>query len=150
MPNVHESIQIEGSRQDIWPYLVEPDKLLAWQSGVVELVAEWEGDPKPGDRANGAIRIAGRQVHFQTEYTEVHPPDRVEFKSAQSPFPFVVWVTLQDSDGGTRVTYHGEAESFRGFFGKLADPIVEKLYGRDVRGNLQNLKVLVEEAEATP
>ncbi len=149
MPVVHESITIDRSKQEIWPYLVEPDKLLLWQSGVVELVAEWEGDPQPGDRASGAIRIAGRRVHFQTEYTAVDPPERVEFKSLRSPFPFVVWVALEDADGGTQVTYHGEAESFRGFFGRLADPIVEKLYGRDVRGNLQNLKVLVEEAEAT-
>lgn len=149
MPIVHESILIEGSKQDIWPYLVEPDKLLAWQSGVVELVAEWEGDPRPGDRAKGAIRIAGRRVHFQTEYTNVDPPERVEFKSAQAPFPFVVWVELEDAEGGTHMTYHGEAESFRGFFGKLADPIVTKLYGRDVRANLRNLKLLVEEAPAS-
>ncbi len=150
MPIVHESIVIGRSKQVIWPYLVEPDKLLLWQSGVVELVAEWEGDPKVGDRASGAIRIAGRKVHFQTEYTAVGPPERLEFKSVQAPFPFVVWVALEDADGGTRLTYHGEAESFRGFFGKLADPVVTKLYARDVKGNLQNLKVLVEEAEATP
>ncbi len=149
MPIVHESIVIDGSKADIWPYLVEPDKLLLWQSGVVELIAEWEGDPKPGDRSSGAIRIAGRRVSFQTEFTEVNPPGRVEFKSAQAPFPFAVSVELEDADGGTRVTYHAEAESFRGFFGRLAAPLVTRLYGRDVKGNLHNLKVLLEEAEAT-
>lgn len=149
MPIVHESIVIDCSKQDIWPYLVEPDKLLLWQSGVVELVAEWEGDPRPGDRSTGAIRIAGRKVNFQTEFTAIDPPERVEFKSAKAPFPFVVRVELEEVEGGTHVTYHGEAESFRGFFGRLADPIVTKLYARDVKGDLQNLRVLVEEAEAT-
>ncbi|MDQ3931520.1 MAG: SRPBCC family protein [Actinomycetota bacterium] len=150
MPIVHESIVIDRSKHDIWQYLVEPDKLLLWQSGVVELSAEWEGDPRPGDRSRGAMRIAGRKIHFQTEFTTIDPPERLEFKSAEAPFRFVVWVELEDVEGGTHVTYHGEAESFRGFFGKIADPIVTMLYGRDVKGNLQNLKVLVEEAEATP
>ncbi|MDP8961106.1 MAG: SRPBCC family protein [Actinomycetota bacterium] len=149
MPVVHETIVIGRSKQDIWPYLVEPDKLLLWQSGVVSLHGEWEGEPRPGDRANGAIRIAGRRVDFQTEFTVINPPRRVQFKSAKSPFPFVVSVELADADGGTHVTYHGEAESFGGFFGRFADPIVTKLYGRDVKGNLHNLKVLLEEAEAT-
>lgn len=149
MPVVHESIAIERSKQAIWTYLVDPDKLLLWQSGVVELSGEWEGEPKTGDRASGAMRIAGRKVEFQTEFTVVDPPKRLEFKSAKSPFPFVVWMQLEDSDGSTRATYHGEAESFGGFFGKLADAIVTKMYQRDVKGNLQNLKVLLEEADAT-
>lgn len=148
MPVVHESIVIGRPMRAVWPYLVEPARLLLWQSGVVELSAEWEDAPQPGDRASAAMRFAGRQVEFQTEFTVVDPPERVEFRSAKSPFPFVVRVELDEAGGGTRVTYHGEAESFAGFFGRLAAPIVTKIYQRDVKGNLRNLKVLLEEAEA--
>lgn len=150
MPIVHESIVIDRPKQDIWPYLVEPDKLLLWQSNVVELQAEWEGDPQPGDRASGAIRVAGREVPYQTEFTVIDPPRRLEFKTAKLPMSFVVGVELQDADGGTHVTYHGEAESLGRFFDRLGGPVVAKIYGRDVKANLQKLKVLLEEAEASP
>ena len=47
---------------------------------------------------------------------------------------------------GCRVTFEQEVDSLGSFFGKLADPIVTKMYSRDVRGNLENLKILLEEA----
>ena len=41
---------------------------------------------------------------------------------------------------GTRVTVKFEPGSFGGFFGRLADPLVTRMYARDVRGNLETLK----------
>jgi hypothetical protein len=47
-------------------------------------------------------------------------------------------------DDGTEMTYHMTVKEFAGFFGKLADPLVVRLYRKDVRSNLGKLKDLLE------
>ena len=43
------------------------------------------------------------------------------------------------------MTFHQESASFfKGFLGKLADPVVTRMYARDVRRNLAKLKELLE------
>ncbi|NKS02110.1 hypothetical protein GS528_13745, partial [Rhodococcus hoagii] len=48
-----------------------------------------------------------------------------------------------DGDGATKVTFLQEGETGSGLF-KFADAIVQKLYARDVRGNLENAKEILE------
>ena len=42
------------------------------------------------------------------------------------------------------MTWHQESETYGGFFGKLADPLVTRMYAKDVRSNLEKMKELVE------
>lgn len=58
----------------------------------------------------------------------------------------ITWEYREDGDG-THVTFIQDVESLGSFFGRLADPVVTKMYSRDVRSNLENLKVLCEEAD---
>jgi hypothetical protein len=44
----------------------------------------------------------------------------------------------------TKVTIHQVTEEMGGFFGKIGDAMAVKLYERDVRSNLENLKLLME------
>jgi len=46
--------------------------------------------------------------------------------------------------GGTRISIRQEVAPCGGFFGKLADPLVTRMYSRDVRGNLVTLKDVLE------
>lgn len=51
---------------------------------------------------------------------------------------------FEDANGGTRFTFHQEAEIPGGFFGKLADPLAARLFAKDIRSNLEKLKELLE------
>lgn len=42
------------------------------------------------------------------------------------------------------MTWHQESETFRGFFGMLADPLVTRIYAKDVRSNLEKLTELLD------
>ncbi len=44
----------------------------------------------------------------------------------------------------SRVTYRVDVPNIGGFFGKLADPVVTRMYARDVRTSLENLKEVLE------
>ena len=144
MPEFRATVTINRPRDDVFRYLTEPDKMTVWQSGLEAIDADWEVEPKIGDRARGTVKIAGKKLHWETETTEVRRPELIGFRSVKSPFPFEMSYTLQDRGGSTEVTNHGSTESTRGFFGKLAEPLVIRMYHRDMTSNLANLKAILE------
>jgi uncharacterized protein YndB with AHSA1/START domain len=141
----HASVIINRSREEVFRYLVDPDTQTVWNSGLQEFTAaEWTGEPKVGDRAKGTVKVAGRQVHWEAETTEVDVPSRVVFRSVNAPFPFTLAFSLRDRDGATEVQHDGTTGAMGGFFGKLADPLVALMYQRDMNSNLANLKAILE------
>ena len=145
MPEFHSTTTIARPREEVFTYLVDPEVQTVWQSGLQEFDADWTAEPKVGDRARGTVKVAGKKVHWETEVTEVTRPDRVAFRSIESPFPFEISYTLVDSGGSTEVRHDGSTEALGGFFGKLADPLVALMYQRDMNSNLANLKAIMEE-----
>jgi hypothetical protein len=63
--------------------------------------------------------------------------------SEDATIPYTLSFRYEDEDAGTKVTWHQEMESLKGFF-KFADAIVLKLYARDVRSNLEKAKTILE------
>jgi ligand-binding SRPBCC domain-containing protein len=145
MPEFHSTTTIARPREEVFTYLVDPDAQTIWQSGLQEFDADWTDEPKVGDRAKGTVKVAGKKVHWETEITETTRPERIAFRSVESPFPFEISYTLVDSGGSTEVRHDGSTEGLGGFFGKLADPLVALMYQRDMNSNLANLKALMEE-----
>jgi uncharacterized protein YndB with AHSA1/START domain len=145
MPEFHSTTTIARSREEVFTYLVDPEAQTVWQSGLQEFDADWTDEPKVGDRARGTVKVAGKKVHWEAEITEVTRPDRLTFRSIESPFPFEISYTLVDSGGSTEVRHDGSTEALGGFFGKLADPLVALMYQRDMNSNLANLKAIMEE-----
>ena len=145
MPEFHATTTIARSREEIFTYLVDSEAQTVWQSGLQEFDADWTDEPKVGDRARGTVKVAGKKVHWEAEITEVTRPDRIAFRSVESPFPFEISYTLVDSGGSTEVRHDGSTEALGGFFGRLADPLVALMYQRDMNSNLANLKAIMEE-----
>lgn len=145
MPEFHSTTTIARSREEVFTYLVDPEAQTVWQSGLQEFDADWTDEPKVGDRARGTVKVAGKKVHWEVEITEVTRPDRIAFRSVESPFPFEISYTLAESGGSTEVRHDGSTEALGGFFGKLADPLVALMYQRDMNSNLANLKAVTEE-----
>ena len=74
------------------------------------------------------------------------PPRRLVSRSVDGKLDFTVALSLEPADGGTRLTQRVEAGSgLGGVFGKLADSLVERAYGRTVRANLETLAELLAE-----
>ncbi len=146
MPTIDVSIDIDQPRERVFDAIVDPDSQPLWQSGLLEYEALYEGAPQKGGRTRGVTKAAGRKIEWVGEFTEVDRPSRVAGRTVESPFPFEFSYTLTEADGATHVAYHGESGSLGGFFGKLGDPIVAKMYERDMKANLANLKAIIEES----
>ena len=146
MPEIHAQVGIDRPIEEVYDYISNPERQTVWQSNLVEFEAEnWQGVPKVGDRARGAIRVAGRRVNFTTETTETQRPNRLAFRSVESPFPFEFSYNLAEHMGTTELSYDGRTETMGSFFGKLADPFVARMYERDMNANLENLRAILEQ-----
>lgn len=147
MPLTEDSIEIAASPEAIWEYLTDPDKGLLWQQSMIEMSND-DAELQKGSITRGVVKVAGRKLPWTAEVTEIDPYRRLAFKSVESPVSFAIENTLEDLGGRTRLHFRNDAGSFGSFFGKLADPLVVRMYAKSVRADLESLKELAEhEAE---
>jgi uncharacterized protein YndB with AHSA1/START domain len=146
MAEFRSTITINRPREEVFDYLNDPETQTVWQSGLQDFEADWQGrQPEVGDRAKGTVKVAGKNMRWETETTEADYPERVAFRSVEAPFSFEISYTLVDRGGATEVIHQGSTASMGGFFGKLADPLVARMYQRDMNSNMENVKSILEE-----
>lgn len=147
MPVVDDSIVISRPRSDVWEAMTDPATVLLTNSNLDEFEQVTDGPVSTGTRYRGVVRVAGKRIEWISEVTEIEPEERLIQRSIEAAIPFSLEFRCEDADGGTRVVWHQEADSYGGFFGKLTDPIVTRMYAKDVRSNLEKLKELLESEE---
>jgi carbon monoxide dehydrogenase subunit G len=144
VPVIEESIVISRPTVEVFEFLTEPENVLLYSSNVVEY-EQVSGAPREvGGVARGTVRVAGRRLSFTTELVEVEPARLARSQSSDASIPFRLELRFDEVPEGTRVTWHQETDELGGFFGKLGDAVVVKVYARDVRSNLANAKTLLE------
>jgi uncharacterized membrane protein len=144
MVMIDESITIDRPAQDVWEFVRDPTNQTLWQSSLIEFEADWEDRAKVGDHARGVTKVAGKKIAWESEVTQVDPAKSFAFKTVDGPFPMEFRYTYEPEDGGTRFRIRGETPGTGGFFGKLGDGMVARMYARNVRSDLENLKALLE------
>lgn len=145
MPRIEESIEIERAPEDVFAFVADPTNDALWQSGVEESeILDGEG-VRVGSKFRSVGRLLGRKMEFTLEVTQHDPPKVIAVKTVDGPFSYTGRYTVEPEGDGCRLKVSGEAPSLGVFFGKVGDPIVVKVYAREVRGDLEKLKVLLEE-----
>ncbi len=102
---VEVQAHIEAPPEEVFPYLIEPERMMRWMGTEAEL------DPRPGGVFN--VNVTGRDRALG-EYLEVSPPERVRFTwgwegndSGVGPGETEVEITLRpDGDGSLVVLRH--------------------------------------------
>ena len=144
MPVVEESIVISKPRAEVFAFAADSANLLDWSSNIIEYEASPPGPVQSDTTAKGVTRVAGRNVEWTSKVTELEEGAVFTYASVESPMAFTYSYRFEDAEGGTKVTFHQDVPTIGGFFGKLADPIVTRMYSRSVSTNLANLKELLE------
>jgi len=144
MPVIEESIVIDRERSEVFAFANDPANVPLYSSNLISYEQLTEGSVAKGTRNHGMVRVVGRTIEWTTEVTEFEQDRHFRSQSVESPVDFTLDIKFEDVDGGTKVIWRQESETYGGFFGKLADPLVTRMYARDVRSNLEKLKDLVE------
>ena len=145
MPTVEETVVIHRPKTQVFAYMQDPTKTTLYNSNLVEFGKISDGPVGKGTQYRGVAKVAGRKLEWTSEVTEWEENRHWHIRSMESPVSFEIDITVRDLEGMTHVTFHQESASFfDGIWGKLADPAVTRMYGRDVRKNLAKLKQLLE------
>ncbi|WP_461174823.1 SRPBCC family protein [Arthrobacter sp. Z1-9] len=146
MPVVEESVFINRPPEDVFQYLTKTENIPIWDSSVIQAQQVEDGPVGLGTRSKGTSKVLGRQFDWLTENVHFDPPKQTVIRSVEGKFDFTISNVLEPEAGGTRFTYRVEVNSgMGGFFGKLADPLVQKAHARTVRANLDTLADLLGE-----
>lgn len=144
MPVIEDSVTIDRSREDVFRFVTEPSNTPLYNSAALEAEALTPTIEK-GARLRGITRVAGKRIDWTAEVTEHHFPDRYAIRSTEAPVDFEIhWQFEELGTKRCKLTFHQESPDLKGFFGKLGDGVVTRMYSRDVRSNLENLKELME------
>ena len=96
------SIEIARPAADVFPWLVEPEKVKRWMRDLREYELE-SSELGPGARSRGVLRAPGRDVGFSCALSAYDPPRSVTCDSKGKGFHLVSSFDLAGSDGVTRL-----------------------------------------------
>lgn len=143
MLTVDESIVINSPREEVWEFMTDPENVPVYSSNIVEYEMVSGGKQEVGRVCRGVAKVAGRRLELTDELVEVERGRSGKLVSEDATIPYTLSLRFEDDGEGTKVIWHQEMESLKGVF-KFADPIVLKLYARDVRSNLEKVKTILE------
>lgn len=144
MPIVEETILINRPRDEVFAFAVAPENVPLYSSNLVDYEKTSDGPVGKGAMYRGVTKVAGKSVNWTAETTEFEEGRRWVNRSIESPMAWSIEARYEEDDGATLVHFRQETDSFGGFFGKLADPLVVRMYAKDVRSNLEKMKELLE------
>ena len=147
---VSMSVDIEAPPEKVWPYLVEPEKTMAWFTALKRF--DWTTEPGGvGSTFHWYEEAGGREYNIDFETTEWDPPYVFGYRMTEGDFFKSYderWV-IEETSTGSRFSFNDHIEFPYGPFGKIIGYFAART-ARETGGEiLQNLKRLVE-GESAP
>ena len=142
--SIQRSVEIAAPPEKIWPYLVEPDKIMKWFTFLKKF--EYTGGcGGVGTKFYYEEKSGPQIMKLHYEITEWVENERLAFKLT-SGFPKKddqMWA-LEAMPSGSRFTLTEDFEIPWGIIGKLLDKLLAGTIGKGVGEILGNLKKVVE------
>jgi uncharacterized membrane protein len=146
MGHVREQFHIDAPIEAVWDLAVDVQRLVEWQSGLVEVKDATGKLDRVGASYSPVFRFAGRKLDGHFEVTRIEKPNLIEEKGT-SPGGGKATTTfkLGRSGSGTDVSSEIDYELPGGFFGNIADKLfMERQIERDIKHSNANFKALCE------
>jgi uncharacterized membrane protein len=143
MLTVEESVVIDKPIDEVFAFFTDPDNVSVYSSNIGDYKVVSGEDTEVGRKAEFTARVVGVRLDYTDELVEYEAGKHYKLASTGGRIPYTIDTRFEDEGGSTRVTWHQESESLGSVF-RFADSIVLKMYGKDVRSNLEKAKTLLE------
>lgn len=143
MIKVEKSVVINKPAKDIFDFMTAEGNYTKWQSGV-EQVIDGEQRNTVGSQYTEVRRFMGQEMRTTLELTDFNPDTHWAAKVIKGPVPYMVSITLEPVEGGTKVTTCVDGEP-KGFF-KLAEGMVASQLEKSLEEDSLKLKQLLEQS----
>ena len=129
---------------DVFPWLIEPDKVRQWMTGLEVYQPLDTGPITIGSRIRQELMVSGQHLKFELEVTRLEPPSAAELRFEGSGFRAVNEYTVTSANGGSgaAVTWviSGDTTSFKA---KLLAPMVQAKLEEKLDTDLVRLRSLL-------
>lgn len=136
-------IEIARPRAEVFAFITDVSKDTTWTQGLVSAVQTTEGPFGIGTKIDRESRFLGRHFAYTLDVTDLVDDERVAMTTTSAPFPMTVTYTLEDADGGTRMTIVSTGNP-RGFF-RLVGSVLNAAVTKAIRADLAALKAALED-----
>ena len=142
MTRVEVAVTVARPPDEVFAWLSNFEKAPLWQSGVVE--ARFTSPPplRVGSTYTQRSHFLGRDIVFNFEIIGLEPDRRVAFKTVSGTFPVHITRWVEPAPGGAVIhaLIRGDASGLY----RLAAPVLDRLTQRQIEGDYNRLKQLLE------
>jgi carbon monoxide dehydrogenase subunit G len=139
---------IAATPAQIYPYLVEPDRLKQWLGGLVESTPLTEGGTRVGARSREIVEENGRRFELESLVLDVRTNELLVVEISGSMGLMRSEYRLTGEGARTRV-HHIMNARYKGFIRLLA-PFIKGMVQRKIEGDLERLRQAVEASAREP
>jgi carbon monoxide dehydrogenase subunit G len=142
VPRFEHTVEIARAPSEVFPWLLDADKVPRWTSFLESYERVGDGPLAPGARFRQTLDIKGRRITVDLEITRVEPPRAAESRFSEHGFDVVTTYTLAEAPAGTRLTQTVDA-GFGSFSARLLAPVVEPYLREKLERDLATLRDLL-------
>ena len=140
MPSFSHSVDISKPPDEVFPWLLEEDKVPQWTSDLDRY--DVHGSLGEGARVVQTLSIAGG-LKLDLEITRYDPPSAAESRFETNGIKLITGYELEPNGGGTRLTQTLDAKA-GGITARMLIPVVQGRLEKKVTADLDRLKILLE------
>ena len=142
MASFRYSVEIPRAPGDVFPWLIEPDKVRQWMTGLEVYQPLDTGPITIGSRIRQELTVSGQHLKFELQIARLEPPSAAELRFEGSGFRAVNEYTVTAADGGAAVTWviSGDTTTFKA---RLLAPMVQAKLEEKLDTDLVRLRSLL-------
>ena len=140
MPSFSHSIEVSRPPEEVFPWLLEEDKVPQWTSDLQRY--EQQGPLRQGARVRQTLTVAGG-ITLDMEITRYDPPSGAETRFETNGVDVVSAYALERHDGRTRLTQTLDAKA-GSFTARMLIPVVQGRLEKKLTEDLERLREVLE------
>ena len=142
MASFSHTVRIPKPPAEVFPWLLEADKVPKWTSRLKDYDVQGGGAIGRGARIRQVLTVGGSDLDIVMEITGYDPPRSAESRFSTNGMDVETTYRLQEAGGGTELTQTLEGKA-NGFKARLLVPVVQpKLEGK-LTEDLERLRELL-------
>jgi uncharacterized protein YndB with AHSA1/START domain len=140
MASFTHSVTIPRPPEEVFPWLLEGDRVPQWTSNLERY--EPEGAVGPGSKIRQRLEVSGQTVDVTMEVIRYQPPREAQTRFSTNGVDIEATYRLAPDGAGTRLTQSLEAKA-RSLAARLIVPAVQPRLERKLIGDLERLQSLL-------
>ena len=139
MASFSHSVEIPRPPADVFPWLLDEDKVPRW-TGHLERYERVDGGPLGhGSKVRQVLEVSGRTIDVTLEITGYEPPSGAQTRFSTNGIQVVSSYALEAAGAGTRLTQSLEAKP-SGLSARMLVPVIQPRLEKKLTEDLERLR----------